>query len=239
MKAADIMTLGVFTVRPETSLKEAAGLMLERSISGLPVVDGTGRLVGIVTEGDLLRRAETGTERRRSRWLEFLLGSGQLANEYVHSHARKVQDVMTPEVVTVSKDTPLKDVVNILEQRRIKRVPVTRDDKLVGIISRANLVQALASLVQEVAPTRSDDETAREEIAAELAKQPWAPANLNVIVRRGVAELWGVIRDERERKAIRVVAENARGVSQVVDHLVYFRPMPGGMGLPPLISTDI
>ena len=239
MKAADIMTLGVFTVRPETSLKEAAGLMLERGISGLPVVDGTGRLVGIVTEGDLLRRAETGTERRRSRWLEFLLGPGQLANEYVHSHARKVQDVMTPEVVTVSRDTPLQDVVNLLEQRRIKRVPVTRDDKLVGIISRANLVQALASLVQEVAPTRSDDETAREEIAAELAKQPWAPANLNVIVRRGVAELWGVIRDERERKAIRVVAENARGVSQVVDHLVYFRPMPGGMGLPPLISTDI
>ena len=117
---------------------------------------------------------------------------------------------------------------------------MTRDDKLVGIISRANLVQALARLAQEVAPTRSDDETAREEITAELSKQPWAPqANLNVIVRGGVAELWGVIRDERERKAIRVVAENAPGISQVIDHLVYFRPMPGGMGLPPLISTDI
>jgi len=154
MKASEIMTLGVVTVRPEASVKEAASLMLERGISGLPVVDASGRLVGIVTEGDLLRRVETGTERSRPRWLEFLLGPGRLANEYVHSHARKVQDVMTPGVITVSKDAPLQDVVSILEQRRIKRVSVTRGDKLVGIISRASLVQALARLAQEASPTR-------------------------------------------------------------------------------------
>jgi CBS domain-containing protein len=233
MKASEIMTLGVVTVRPEASLKEAASLMLERGISGLPVVDASGRLVGMVTEGDLLRRVETATERSRPRWLEFLLGSGRLANEYVHSHARKVQDVMTPEVITVSKDAPLQDVVSILEQRRIKRVPVTRGDKLVGIISRASLVQALARLAQEAPPTRPDDEAAREQIMAELNKQPWgARAELNVIVRGGVAELWGVIRDERERDAIRVVAENVPGISQVIDHLVCFHPMPGGIGLP-------
>jgi CBS domain-containing protein len=238
MKAFEIMTLGVATVRPEASLREAVNLMLERGVSGLPVVDGLGRLVGIVTEGDFLRRAETGTERRRPRWLEFILSPGQLANEYVHSHARTVEDIMTPEVVTVSRDTPLEEVVNILERRRIKRVPVTRDDKLVGIISRANLVQALARLVQEVPPTRPDDEVAREQIITELNKQPWVPrTNLNVIVRGGIAELWGVISDEREREAIRVVAENAPGISQVIDRLVCFHPMRGGIGLPPLISN--
>jgi CBS domain-containing protein len=238
MKASEIMTLGVYTVRPEASLKEAASLMRERGISGLPVVDKMGRLVGVVTEGDLLRRVETGTERHRPRWLEFLLGPGRLANEYVHSHARKVQDVMTPEVITVSKDAPLQDVVNILEQGRIKRVPVTRGDKLVGIVSRANLVQALARLAQEASPTRPDDEAAREQIMTELNKQPWAPrGSLNVIVRGGIAELWGVIGDERERDAIRVVAENVPGISQVIDHLTCFHPMRGGMGLPRLISS--
>jgi CBS domain-containing protein len=144
MKASEIMTLGVYTVRPEASLKEAANLMRERGISGLPVVDKMGRLVGVVTEGDLLRRVETGTERHRPRWLEFLLGPGRLANEYVHSHARKVQDVMTPEVITVSKDAPLQDVVNILEQRRIKRVPVTRGERTRRRIPRASLLISLA-----------------------------------------------------------------------------------------------
>jgi CBS domain-containing protein len=237
MKAFEIMTLGVVTVRPEASLREAVSLMLEYGISGLPVVDGLGRLVGIVTEGDFLHRAETGTERHRPRWLELILGPGRLANEYVRSHARRVEDIMTREVVTVSRDTPLEEVVNILEHRRIKRVPVTKNDKLVGIISRANLVQALARLAHEVPPTRPDDGVAREQIMVELNKQPWAPRpSLNVIVHGGVAELWGVISDEREREAIRVVAENGPGISQVIDHLVCFHPMRGGMGLPPLIS---
>jgi CBS-domain-containing membrane protein len=175
-----------------------------------------GRLAGIVTEGDFLRRAETGTELRHPRWLEFLLGPGRLANEYVHSHGRKVEEIMTPEVVTVSGDAPLEDVVKIMEHHRIKRVPVTSEKKVVGIISRANLVQALARLAQEVSPTHPDDETARKQIMAELTKQPWAPkTSLNVIVRGGVAELWGTISDEREREAIRVVAENVPGISQV------------------------
>jgi CBS domain-containing protein len=228
MKAAEIMTLGVATVRPEAQLKDAARTMLEYGISGLPVVDASGRLVGIVTEGDFLRRTETGTERRHPRWLEFLLGPGRLADEYVHSHGRKVQEVMTPNVVTVCEDTPLQDVVDIMERRRIKRIPVVGDGKIVGIISRANLVQALARLAEEVPASRSDDETMRGRILAELAKQPWAPRScINVIVRNGVAELWGTIFDERERNAARVAVENVSGVVGVKDHLVWVEPMSG------------
>jgi len=228
MKAGEIMTLGVATVRPEAQLKDAARTMLEYGISGLPVVDASGRLVGIVTEGDFLRRTETGTERRHPRWLEFLLGPGKLADEYVHSHGRKVQEVMTPNVVTVSEDTPLQDVVDIMERRRIKRIPVVGGGKIMGIISRANLVQALARLAEEVPASLSDDETMRGRILAELAGQSWAPRScINVIVRNGVAELWGTIFDERERNAARVAVENVSGVVGVKDHLVWVEPMSG------------
>src|SRR5215470_8137713 len=127
MKAAEIMTIGVYTVTPDTSVRDAARLLIEQGISGLPVVDAAGQLVGMVTEGDFMRRVETGTERRRPRWLEILVGPGRLANEYVHTHGRKVAEIMTPKVVTVAADTPVQDVVGIMEQHRIKRVPVVRD----------------------------------------------------------------------------------------------------------------
>jgi CBS domain-containing protein len=139
MKAAEVMTLRVATIRPGETVREAARTMLRFGISGLPVVDTAGRLVGIVTEGDFLRRSEIGTERRHPRWLEFLLGPGRLANEYVHSHGRKVEEVMTPNVVTVSPDTQLQEVVRIMERRHIKRVPVVSDGKIVGIISPPEL----------------------------------------------------------------------------------------------------
>lgn len=228
MNAGEVMTVGVTTVRPEASVTEAARLMVEHGISGLPVVDTRGQLVGIVTEGDFLRRAETGTERRRPRWLRFLLGPGRLANEYVHSHARKIQEVMTPDVITVSQTTPLQDVVTVMEIHRIKRVPVLGGEKLVGIISRANLVQALARLAEEASPSRPDDEAMRTHILNDLNRERWTPRNaLNVIVRNGVAELWGVIPDERERQAIKVVAENVPGITAVRDHLVFVGPMSG------------
>jgi signal-transduction protein with cAMP-binding, CBS, and nucleotidyltransferase domain len=162
--------------------------------------------VGIVTEGDFLRRAETGTERLHPRWLEYLLGSGRLANECVHSHGRKVEEVMTANVITVSADTPLQGVVRIMERRRIKRVPVVSNGKIVGIISRANLVRALARLADEAPQSRGDDEAIRARILAEVDKQAWAPGSyINVIVRNGVAEVWGTIFDQRERKALRKV----------------------------------
>ena len=228
MNAGEVMTVGVTTVRPDASVTEAAGLMVGHGVSGLPVVDAHGQLVGIVTEGDFLRRAETGTERRRPRWLEFLLGPGRLANEYVRSHARKIQEVMTPDVITVSQNTPLQEVVTVMERHRIKRVPVLRGHKLVGIISRANLVQALARLAEEAGPSRPDDEAMRTQILDDLKRERWTPHDaLNVIVRNGVAELWGAILDERERQAIKVVAENVPGIKAVRDHLVFVGSMSG------------
>jgi signal-transduction protein with cAMP-binding, CBS, and nucleotidyltransferase domain len=152
----------------------------------------------------------------------------------VHSHGRKVEEVMTPKVIIVSADTELQDVVRIMEHRHIKRVPVVSDGKIVGIISRANLVQALARLADEVPESRSDDEAIRARILAELDKQAWAPgASINVIVRNGVAELWGTIFDEREREAVRVAAENVPGITSVKDHLVWVEPLSGMVFEPP------
>ena len=147
MNAADVMTTKVITVTPESSIEDAAKLMLQYRISGLPVVDQKGVLVGMVTEGDFLRRGETGTQRRRPRWLEFILGPGRLSSEYVQAHGRKIADVMTSDPISITEDVSLEDVVDALERHRVKRLPVMRDGKLVGIVSRANLVQALATVL--------------------------------------------------------------------------------------------
>lgn len=228
MKASDIMTRRVITIGPDASILEAVRLMLQNRISGLPVVDGKGLLVGIVTEGDFLRRTETGTERRgRSRWLEFVVGPGRMADEYVHAHGRKVDEVMTPEPHTVSADTPLDQVVDLMEKHHIKRIPVIDKGRLVGLVSRANLLHALVSLARDVPPAARTDGDIRERLLTELADKPWSPARLNVVVRNGVVELSGVIVDERSREAIKVAAENVTGVKVVHDHLVWVEPMSG------------
>jgi CBS domain-containing protein len=226
MKAHDVMTWGIITVEPEASVARAVRLMLQNKISGLPVVDSVGRLVGMVTEGDFLRRGELGTERRRPRWLEFLVGPGRLAAEYVQSSGRKVSEIMTPEVQTITPETPLDEVVSRMEHHHIKRLPVVQGGKLVGIVSRANLLHALASVVREVKSTAADDTTIRDQIMAECAKQPWAP-QVNVVVRDGIVELWGAIMDERERQAFIVAAENVPGVKSVRDHLAWVEPTSG------------
>jgi CBS domain-containing protein len=228
MKAADVMTRQVMTIEADAPIAKAVRLMLQNRISGLPVVDPSGRLVGIVTEGDFLRRAETGTEVRRPRWLEFLLGPGRGASEYVRTHARKVAEVMTPNVASVAEDTPVDEIVRLMEHRRIKRVPVVHDRKVVGIVSRANLLRVLAGLIVELPPATVDDTALRERILAELDTQSWAPrAGIEVMVRHGVVELWGAILDERERQALRVAAENVPGVKAVHDHLCWVEPMSG------------
>jgi CBS domain-containing protein len=228
MKAVDVMTRNVVSVNLDSSVFEAAQRMILNRISGLPVLNASGELVGVVTEGDLLRRAETGTERRRPSWLEFFLGQGRLADEYVRSHGRKIGDVMTPGPETIVEETPLDEIVAIMEQKRIKRLPVMRGEHMVGIVSRANLVQALATLARETADPLPNDATLRELVLAEIDKQPWSPgALINVIVRDGVVELWGTILDERKRQAVRVVAENVPGTRQVKDHLVWVEPMSG------------
>jgi CBS domain-containing protein len=234
MKAADIMTRNVVSVQPETTILRAADLMLQHRISGLPVVDGDGHVVGIVTEGDFLRRAETGTQRQRPRWVQFLLGPGRLAEEYVRTSSRKVEDVMTQPVHTIGESMPLSDVVELMERHRIKRVPVLREQELVGIVSRANLLHALASLAREVKSTPGNDEAVRECLLAELNQQSWAQLGLiDVIVRNGTVELWGTLLDERKRRALIVAAENVRGVKGVRDHLVYVEPISGMVVGPP------
>jgi CBS domain-containing protein len=233
MKAADVMTQGVISVRPDSAVLEAVRLMLSHRISGLPVVDAKGDLLGIVSEGDLLRRTETGTQRRRARWLEFLIGPGKLASEYVHASGRKVHEVMTPNVTTVAGDTPLEQIVHLMERHQIKRVPVLRGREVVGIVTRANLLRALAGLAQQAPPSDTNDAAIRERVLAELGKQPWAPtAQLNILVRNGVAQLWGTIFDERQRDAIRVAAENTPGVKATEDHLVWVEPTSGMVILP-------
>ena len=228
MKAKDIMTRRVISISPDASILKAAHLMLQHRISGLPVVDPAGVLIGIVTEGDFLRRAETGTERRRPRWLEFVLGPGRAAADFTHSHGRKVEEVMSDSPYSVSEDTTLDEIVSLMERHRIKRVPVTRDAHLVGIVSRANLMRAMISIARSAQPPAQSDLDIRSRIMTEMDTQKWAPVALvEVTVNKGVVDLWGTILDERDRKALKVLAENVPGVKAVNDHMVWVEPMSG------------
>jgi CBS domain-containing protein len=220
------MTPRVISIETDAPIMRAVRLMLQNRISGLPVVGPKGELVGMVTEGDFIRRGEIGTQRPRNRWLEFLVGPGRLADEYVHARGRRVEEVMTHEPVTVTEDTPLDEVVRLMERHRIKRLPVLREGALVGIVARANIMHALVSLAAETKAPAGDDATIREQILAECGKQSWAPM-ANVVVRNGVVELWGTITDERERQALIVASENVAGVKAVHDHLVWIEPNSG------------
>ena len=196
MKAGDVMTRDVISVEPDSSILHAIRLMLEKRISGLPVVTSKGTLVGIVTEGDFLRRLETGTQRERPRWLEFLLGPGRLSEEYAHSHGRKVQEVMTTDVRTIVETTSLREAIEMMEKYGIKRLLVLRGSQLVGIVTRANLMRALAGLARAPTPEARHDGDIRQSILAEMDKQTWAPpAGVNVAVQNGVVEFSGVIMD--------------------------------------------
>jgi CBS domain-containing protein len=228
MKAGDIMSARVITISPDASVQNAVEVMLKNHISGLPVVGASGALVGVVTEGDFLRRAETGTTRKRPRWLEFLVGPGRLAKEYVESHARKVGEVMTRDPITITEDTPLDAIVQVMERRRIKRVPVMRGSKVVGIVSRSNLMHAVATLGRTAAPPAQSDAAIRQQLLDEFQKQFWAPAALiDVAVKDGVVELWGTILEGAQGEAIKVCAENIPGVKRVVSHLTWIEPMSG------------
>jgi CBS domain-containing protein len=228
MKAKDVMTSPVVSVEPDATVLQAIRIMLQRRVSGLPVIDENGRLLGIVTEGDFLRRAETGTVVRRARWLELLVGPSKLAQEYVRSHARKVHEVMTPDPVTVAEDTHLEDIVRMMEKHQIKRVPVVRGQEVKGIVSRANLLQALAIVAREAKPAEQSDEAIRAQLMAELGKHLWAPVGLiNPVVRNGVVELWGTITHDRARQALVVAAENVPGVKAVRDHLTWIDATSG------------
>lgn len=227
MKAKDVMTSDMLTVEEDASVLEAIRLMLQHRISGLPVV-AAGTLVGMVTEGDFLRRSELGTEQRASRWAEFFTGPGKLAQNYVHATGRKVRDVMTAEVYAVDENTPLSEVVDTMERRHIKRVPVLRDRRLAGIVTRTNLLRALAGATHATVPVSTDDAAIRESLLTELKGKPWAPTvAIDITVADGVVRLSGAIFDDRQREALRVAAENTAGVKKVEDRLVWIEPMSG------------
>ena len=241
MRAMDVMTTEVITVDPDTSVLALAALLSERGISGVPVVDSDNRVVGIVSEGDLVHRVETGTEcrkeeragRRRSWWLEGIASDQELARDYVKSHGRTVSDVMTRNVVAVSDTTELADIATLLETKRIKRVPVVRDGKLVGIVSRANLVRALATTKSAPATLADpDDRAIGDQLLAELRGKNWVDiSSADIIVRDRVVHLWFSDEQPREeRLTFRVAAENIPGVRRVEEHIVALPTAEAVMG---------
>jgi CBS domain-containing protein len=221
MLAKDIMTADVVTIAPDLSVEKIAQLLLSCNISGVPVVDAGGGLIGLVSEGDLLQRHEGGTERQRSWWLSLLTGPEERAREFVKTHGRTAEQVMTREVITVTADTPVGEIARIMERRRIKRVPVVEDGKIVGIVSRANLLHGLATHSDRISVTPSpDDRAIREAVQALVTKEDWIThGSLNVIVADGVAELWGWVDSEDERKALLTAVGEIDGVKEIVDHL--------------------
>jgi CBS domain-containing protein len=228
MIAKDIMTTQVVSARPKASVREAADQMLQYRISGLPVIDDDGQLVGMLTEGDFLRRGELGTSKHRPRWLEFIVAPGRLADEYVHAYGRTVAETMSCNPISISEDLPLEEIVRIMERRHIKRLPVTKNGRVIGIVSRADLVRALTNILPEASKTRPEDSEIRRQLLEEIEKRAWCPGSLiNVLVHNGVVELWGTVLAEREREALRVAAENVPGVTEVKNHVVWVEPLSG------------
>ncbi|MBR0766573.1 CBS domain-containing protein [Bradyrhizobium japonicum] len=222
MKARDVMVSPVITAGEDATVQDVAKTMIARRISAVPIVDKAGKLVGIVTEADLIGRIEAGTERPYSWWLHMLSGDRAMAADYVKSHATKISDVMTREVKTANPDTPLIDIAELFETHDIKRVPIVNQaGDLIGIVSRANIIQAVASARPHFEITLSDA-TIRQKLMEELKKQPWAHTHkLNVTVTHGIIALWGTVESEQVRKAINAVAVNVPGVDAVNDHLIH------------------
>jgi CBS domain-containing protein len=227
MQVRDAMTTNVIGIQSEASIAQAIEIMLRSHISALPVFDEMQALVGILSEGDLLRRAELGTEKRRPRWLEFLIGPGSFANAYVHSHGRKVDEVMTTNVVTIEPTAPLAEAVDLMNRHNIKRLPVKQNGSVIGIIARADLLRAMTALLQTSSKIATDAEI-RASILDQLKQQDWTPiASIAVDVRQGVVDLRGSLSDDRQRLAIKVIVENVPGVTAIHDHLIWVEPNTG------------
>ncbi|HHQ4779331.1 TPA: CBS domain-containing protein [Aeromonas veronii] len=234
MIAANVMTIAPVTVNENTPILEVVSLLLNLKISGLPVLDADGKMAGIVTEGDLLRRSELGTEIKRPHWKELFLSPGKLAMDYVQSHACYAGEVMTPRPLTVSPETPLDEVINLMESNNIKRVPVVKADKLVGIITRVDILKALRKiLVRDRTPENTgvkavDDDSIKREIIDRIYNQPWAPkSSIRVTVTNGVVDIYGAILDENQRTALITLIEEVTGNNDIRDHLVFIEPITG------------
>lgn len=228
MKASDVMTTKVITVTPSATVQEIAAILLANRISAVPVVDAKGAPVGIVSEGDLLHRVEAGTERHRSWWLDLIADRATVARDFLKSHATRAQEIMTRPVVSISPETPLGEVAALLEKRRIKRVPVVEGGRLVGIVSRANLLQAVAAH-KSVAPVATpNDSLLRDRVLGDLRSELADSAtHVNVIATGGTVELWGQVETLEEREALRVAAELVPGVQSVVNNIVLHKVFAG------------
>ncbi|WP_461316190.1 CBS domain-containing protein [Bradyrhizobium embrapense] len=213
------MSRNVITIDADASVIDAIKTMLSHHISGLPVVDRDGALIGLLSDGDFVRRVEVGTEKRRGRWLAMLAGTSQVALDFARQHGRKVSQIMSPNPITIEEDTPLEQVVQLMESHGVTRFPVMRDKKLVGMVTRTDFMTAIASLRLDLSSSGNDDQIGASVIAA-LAHAPWRPAALNVSVRDGVVSLRGNIRSDNARKAATVAVENVAGVKRVDDQLV-------------------
>jgi CBS domain-containing protein len=222
MRAMDVMVRDVITIGPEDTIADAAKLIAQNDVSALPVLDDEGRLVGIISEGDLMNREEIGTEVHHPWWIEAVTPAATLATEFAKSHGKRVKEVMSDNVITATEETPLAEIAAILERNRIKRVPIMKDGKLVGIVSRSNLVQALASNDAISAERPDSNRVIREEILSRLKQQQsWTDfGSRNVIVNDGRVYLWGLISSEAERKALIALAEGVPGVTQVTDEMI-------------------
>jgi CBS-domain-containing membrane protein len=221
MKARDVMVGKVIATHPEASVSEAVKLLVDNDVSALPVVDDEGRVVGIISEADIMRRAEIGTEKRRPWWLEAVPPGAELAEEYARSHGKRVEELMSSDVISASEDTPLEEIASLLEKHRIKRVPILKDGRLVGIVSQSNLVQALAAAGSKVITSADKDRIIREDIVAQLANQKWTDfGDRNVVVVDGVVHLWGLVGSPEERKALTALAESAPRVAGVRDEMI-------------------
>jgi CBS domain-containing protein len=227
MRVHQVMTKDVITVTPGTSIRDAANLMLRCHLSGLPVLDESGALVGIVSQSDFLRRFEIGTQNKRPCWLQFLAGPEAQAADFVHDRGRRVQDVMTRDPVTVQEDANLDELVHLMEKHDVHRLPVMRGSHLVGIVTRSNLLQAVAGMIREVPDPTADDDHIRERITRTISASSWRPGALQVVVRNGVVHLYGAVLDEGSRRAAIVTAENTAGVTEVHDHMYLFDTITG------------
>jgi CBS domain-containing protein len=230
MRADQIMTPQVITIGADASIVEAIDKMLRYHVSGLPVVDTDGNLIGIISEGDFIRRTEIGTERKAGRWLDCLAGAERIAAGFVREHARKVGQIMTPDQVTITEDTPLAQIVRIMQSHSVKRLPVVRGDRLVGIVTRADFLPALAELARHVAAPSADDDRIRSRVIATIEQAAWRPRRLNVMARDGTVSLGGVVKSEKARQAAIVAAENVPGVRKVQDHLYVYPPPEEDLG---------
>jgi CBS domain-containing protein len=221
MRAIDVMVRDVVTVRSDTDVTEAIKLLAEHDVSALPVVDEAGDLVGMLSEADLIHRAEIGTEKHRPWWLEAVTGASTLAEEFAKSHGKKVGEIMTEGAISVSEDAPLSEIATLFERKRIRRVPVVKDGKLVGIVSRSNLIQALASVIGRMDQHNETDRQIRLELLSRLKDQPWTSfSDRNITVSDRVVHLWGLVGSEAERKALLALAESVPAVSKVSDEMM-------------------